>query len=142
MVSKRAVGGPEADRADTNEEFTVTPSSGNVFEDLGLPNAQERLAKAHLARQIATTIKRRHLTQLQAAGVLGISQPKVSDLVRGKLAGFSMDRLFKLLLALNYDVRISVTPTPQRTKTRPSLRVTSEVAVAGVAEEPPRPLRS
>jgi predicted XRE-type DNA-binding protein len=147
MVSKRAASAPESDHFDPdvfdiNEEITVTASSGNVFEDLGLPDAEERLAKAKLAHRITTTIERRHLTQQQAAGVLGISQPKISDLCRGKLSGFSMERLFKLLRALDYDVSISVIPTPQRTKTRPSLRVVSEVAASGLAEERPRPVRS
>ena len=113
-----------------------------MFDDLRLPNAQERLAKAQLARQIANAIARRHLTQAQAAAVLGVGQPKVWDLVRGKLSGFSMERLFKLLLALDYDVQISVTPTPPRTKTKPSLRVLSEVAASGLARKAPRPARA
>jgi predicted XRE-type DNA-binding protein len=146
MVDKRAVGAPESGRNDIEvedeDEITVTASSGNVFDDLGLPIAQERLAKAQLARQVANAIARRHLTQAQAAAVLGVGQPKVSDLVRGKLSGFSMERLFKLLLALDYDVQISVTPTPPRTKTKPSLRVMSEVAASGLAKEAPRPARA
>jgi len=75
-------------------------SGGNVFADLGLPNAEERLAKAELARQIDQIIKRKRLTQERAARILGISQPKVSALLRGRLAGFSMDRLLKLLITL------------------------------------------
>ena len=127
---------------ESDEEAVFTKSSGNVFEDLGFPDAEARLAKSELAYQIASTLTRRHLTQQQAAGVLGISQPKVSDLVRGKLAGFSMERLFKLLRALDYDVRISVTPTPPRTKSKPSLRVMSEGAASGLAKQAPRPARS
>lgn len=140
MGSKRAVVASESGHAE--EEISVSASSGNVFDDLGLPNAQERLAKANLARQIKNTIARRRLTQTQAAALMGISQPKVSDLVRGKLSGFSMDRLFKVLLALNYDVRISVTPTPQRTKTKPSLRVMAEVDAPGPGEDLPVSVRS
>jgi predicted XRE-type DNA-binding protein len=130
------------DAADADDGVTFTEGSGNVFEDLGLPDAQERLAKAKLAHQITTTLARRHLTQTQAAGVLGISQPKVSDLTRGKLSGFSMERLFKLLLSLDYDVRISLAPVPRRTKSRPSLRVRSEVAASGAAGARPKPVRS
>ncbi|MDQ3701405.1 MAG: helix-turn-helix domain-containing protein [Chloroflexota bacterium] len=133
MDGKRAVATPESGHAEG--EISVSASSGNVFEDLGLPKAQERPAKANLARQIKNIIAERHLTQSQAAGLMGISQPKVSDVVRGTLSGFSMDRLFKVLLALNYDVRILVTPTPQRTKTKPSLRVMPEVAAPGPVED-------
>ena len=66
-------------------------SSGNVFADLELPDAEERLAKAELAKQIEHIIKKKRLTQEQAAKILGINQPKVSALLRGKLAGFSVD---------------------------------------------------
>ncbi len=80
-----------------NEETEVYHGSGNVFADLGLPDAEERLAKAELAPQILNIIARRRLTQAQAAELLGIDQPKVSALTRGKLSGFSMERLFHFL---------------------------------------------
>jgi len=91
----------------------VTRSSGNVFADLGLPNAEERLLKAQLASQIARIIDRRDLTQSAAASLMGIDQPKVSNLLHGRLAGFSSDRLFTWLTALGQDVEILVT-TPAR----------------------------
>jgi predicted XRE-type DNA-binding protein len=93
-------------------ETTVHDSSGNVFEDLGLPDPEGRLAKAQLARVIRKVLKERGLTQVQAADVLGVKQPDVSDLVRGKLARFSMERLERFLNALDMDVRIQVAPKP------------------------------
>jgi predicted XRE-type DNA-binding protein len=70
-----------------------TVSSGNVFADLGLRNAEELLAKAELAQKITAIIERRRLTQAQAAEVLGVDQPKVSALKRGRLSSFSIERL-------------------------------------------------
>ena len=92
----------------------VTPSSGNVFADLGLPDAGVALAKADLAHCIAELIRQRKYTQTQAAEVLGLTQPKVSDLVRGSLNGFTVDRLLKLLNRLGQDVEIAVRPTPRK----------------------------
>lgn len=91
----------------------VVASSGNVFTDLGFSNANEMLAKAELARQIASIIAHRHLTQVDAARLLGTTQPKVSDLLRGKLAGFSLERLIRFLNALDRDVRIHVSAKPR-----------------------------
>jgi len=94
----------------------IIESSGNVFEDLGLPDAEERLAKAGLASQIADIIKRRKLTQTKAAKQLGINQPKISALLRGNLAGFSTDRLIKFLNLLGQDVDIIIKQSPQSQK--------------------------
>jgi predicted XRE-type DNA-binding protein len=88
----------------------VTPSSGNVFADLGVPDAGIALAKANLAHRICEVIAERKLTQAKAAVALGLTQPKVSDLVRGKLDGFSVDRLLKLLNRLGQEIEISVRP--------------------------------
>lgn len=85
-----------------------TPSSGNVFADLNLPHADDLLAKAELAAKIIAEVQRRRLTQSQAAAILGIDQPKVSALKQGKLTGFSIERLMRLLLKLGHDVEISV----------------------------------
>jgi predicted XRE-type DNA-binding protein len=92
------------------EEMQVYSGSGNVFADLGLPNADELLIKAELAHQISELISERNLTQMEAATLLGIDQPKVSALVRGKLSGFSTDRLFRFLNALGSNVEIRVMP--------------------------------
>jgi len=85
-----------------------TSSSGNVFADLNLPNADDLLAKAELAAKIIAEIQRRRLTQSQAAAVLGIDQPKVSALKQGKLSGFSIERLMRLLLSLGRSIEITV----------------------------------
>ena len=86
----------------------IIKSSGNVFADLGLPGAEERLLKARLAAEIARTIARRKLTQAAAADLMGIDQPKVSHLLHGRLAGFSTERLLIWLTALGQDVEIVV----------------------------------
>jgi len=106
----------------------VTESSGNVFADLGVENAEEALAKAKLARAISVIITRSHLTQTQAAAVLGVDQPKVSSLMRGRLAGFSIDRLLRFLVALDRDVEILIKAKPP-TRTRGRLDVVA-VSVA------------
>ncbi len=87
---------------------SIEESSGNVFADLGLKNPEELLAKAQLVQRIADIIAERKLTQARAARVLGIDQPKVSALLRGKLDGFSTDRLFRFLNALGRDVDIVI----------------------------------
>jgi predicted XRE-type DNA-binding protein len=94
----------------------VTSSSGNVFADLGLPNPEERLAKAELARQINNIIKERKLTQTAAAALLDIDQPKISALSTGKLTGFSLDRLFRFLNSLDQNITIKVTPRARSKK--------------------------
>jgi predicted XRE-type DNA-binding protein len=96
-----------------NGETEVYPSCGNVFADLGLPDAEDRLAKAMLSIQIHDIIKQRRLTQAQAAELLGIDQPKVSALIRGRLKGFSMERLFHFLNLLGRDIQIVVKPKPR-----------------------------
>ncbi len=93
-----------------------TKSSGNVFADLDLPDAEERLAKADLAIQIDHVIRKKRLTQEEAAKILGVSQPKISALLHGKLAGFSIDRLFKFLMALGQDIEIRIKSKPARTR--------------------------
>jgi len=103
-------------------DTTVHDSSGNIFEDMGMPNAEEVLAKAELARVIRKVLKERKLSQIQAAEILGLKQPDVSDLVRGKLARFSMERLERCLTALGMDVRIQVGPKPVD-KTRATVSV-------------------
>jgi predicted XRE-type DNA-binding protein len=93
-------------------ERDYTVSSGNVFADLGLPNPEEALAKAELANKITVLIQERGLTQLQAAKLLGVDQPKVSALVRGRLSGFSLERLMRFLLLLGQDIKITVQASP------------------------------
>jgi predicted XRE-type DNA-binding protein len=98
-------------------EIPVTPGSGNVFEDLGFDEPEEELAKAQLASHIRQIIKRRGLTQVAAASLMGIDQPKVSALLNGRLANFSSDRLMRLLTALGQDVEITVKAKPRNRAT-------------------------
>jgi predicted XRE-type DNA-binding protein len=98
------------------------PSSGNVFADLNLPQADDLLAKAELTSKIIAEIQQRRLTQSQAAAVLGIDQPKVSALKQGKLSGFSIERLMRFLLLLGRDIEIAVKDKP-RSRPKARLRV-------------------
>ena len=86
----------------------VKESSGNVFRDLGLPDPGDLLAKAELSRQLHEAIKRKGLTQMAAAKLLGLRQPDVSKLMAGRLPGFSTDRLMRSLTRLGRDVQITV----------------------------------
>ena len=89
----------------------ITASSGNVFADLGFPNADQELLKARLTLQIYRSIRGRKLTQAQAGEILGIKQPHVSNLMRGQSGAFSVERLMDFLTALGHDIDIAVTPS-------------------------------
>lgn len=84
--------------------------SGNVFKDLGIPNAEEHLVKAQLVFKIDTIMKDRGLKQAEAANLLGVKQPDVSKMLRGDFKQFSVERLLRFLVALNQDVEIVVRP--------------------------------
>ena|SRR5579871_720342 len=99
-----------------NKKKDFTISSGNIFADLGFADAEERMAKVNLAIQINVLIKRKKLTQKQAAELLGIDQPKISALFTGKLSGFSLERLFRFLTILGQDITINITPKPRSKK--------------------------
>ena len=88
----------------------ITESSGNVFADLGLPDAPDLLVKADLAIEIGRVLDERGLSQAQAAQALRTSQPRISDLRRGKLEGFTIDRLLRFLNALDQDVELAIQP--------------------------------
>jgi predicted XRE-type DNA-binding protein len=87
------------------------PSSGNVFADLGLAGASEHLIKAGLVVKIGRIVRQRHLTQADAAQLMGIDQPKVSAMLGGQFRGYSVERLMRFLVALGHDVEIVVRPT-------------------------------
>ena len=84
--------------------------SGNVFADLGIPDADELRTKVQLAVAIKREIEARGWSQVQAAEVLSINQPKVSALLRYRLDGFSVERLMNFLTALGHDVEIVIKP--------------------------------
>src|SRR5262245_59189574 len=96
---------------------SVTRGSGNVFADLGFPDAAERQAKLRLAYALNQVLEERKLAQADAAKVLGVTQPKVSALRHYKLAGFSVERLMNLLTALDQDVEIVIRRKPRSRKT-------------------------
>jgi predicted XRE-type DNA-binding protein len=88
----------------------MTASSGNVFADMGLPNAEELGTKVRLAASLNAILARRQMTQVEAARVLGVNQPKVSALKGYKLEGFSVERLMHFATALGQDVVIEIRP--------------------------------
>ena len=93
---------------------SVTPSSGNIFKDLGFVNPQEHSVKAQLAFQINRLIDSCGLKQKEAAALLGVDQPKISALSRGHLSPFSIERLFRYLAILNQDIEIIIKPHASR----------------------------
>ena len=90
-----------------NNEPIVESSSGNVFEDLGFPDAREMKIKSLIAMQIQRVINKRNLTQVEAATLMGIDQPKISAILNGKFRGFTIDRMLRFLEALNVEVTLS-----------------------------------
>lgn len=84
--------------------------SGNVFKDIGVPNAEEHLVKAELVFKIGAIMKSRGLKQVEAARLLGVRQPDISKMLRGEFRQFSVERLLRFLVALNQDVEIVVKP--------------------------------
>ena len=86
----------------------VTRGSGNVFRDLGLADADVLQAKADLVFKISAIIEKRKLSQVEAAQILGVTQPKISALLRGRLDGFSLERIMRFLAALDQSVEIKV----------------------------------
>jgi predicted XRE-type DNA-binding protein len=91
-----------------HNDNSISPSSGNVFADLGLPDADQRLAKARIAAVVGDIIARLGLSQMAAAERLGIAQPDVSNVIRGRLRGFSLERLLNFARALGNDIEIKV----------------------------------
>ena len=97
-----------------SERIAVYAGSGNVYADLGYPDADEMLVKAQLVSKIAEIIRQRGLTQVEAARVLGLTQPKVSAMLRGQFRGFSERRLIDCLPSLARDVQIAIKEAPRR----------------------------
>jgi predicted XRE-type DNA-binding protein len=105
--------------------ITAEPSSGNVFADIGVPDPDVALAKARVASMIYETIKARKLTQVNAAKLMGVDQPKVSEIVRGKVRGYTLDRLLGCLVRLGQPVELTfpaVTARPRRATTAKATR--------------------
>lgn len=98
--------------ADARIEF----GSSNVFADLGFKNAEEMLAKARLVSEMQKAIKGKKLTQTAAAEILGLTQPKLSILLKGQFHGYSTDRLIRFLRILGKDIDIFITAKPRNRK--------------------------
>jgi predicted XRE-type DNA-binding protein len=108
-------------------KMTVVEGSGNVFADLGLPDAKELHLKAELVRQLSGRIQALGLTQAETGKRLGLKQPDVSKLVHGRHTGFSTDRLLTLLNALAVDVEIVLHPKHKGPGKRGAVRVRQAV---------------
>jgi predicted XRE-type DNA-binding protein len=91
----------------------VEKGSGNVYTDLGYRDGESMLVKAQLAAKIAEILRRRSLTQAHAAEILGLTQPKISALLKGQFRGISEHRLLECLTRLGRDVHIVIKPTPR-----------------------------
>jgi predicted XRE-type DNA-binding protein len=94
----------------------IEKGSGNVYADLGMPDAEEMLVKAQLSTKIAEIIKLRKMTQTQAAQVLGMPQPKLSNMLRGRFRGISEAKMLECLTRLGRDVQIVVKPSSKARK--------------------------
>ena len=101
----------------------VIPSSGNVFADLGLSNADERKTKVRLAVAINQIVEQSRLSQAAAAQRLRVNQPKISALANYRLEGFSVERLMNFLNALGRDVEIVI--RRPRSRRAPGIHVTA-----------------
>jgi predicted XRE-type DNA-binding protein len=99
-----------------SKRTTATPlgrlGSGNVFADLGLPNPEEELLKAKLVSKIAEVIEKREITQVRAGEIMGLPQPKVSELCNGRTETYSVERLYRFLTRLGVGVSIVLEDQP------------------------------
>jgi predicted XRE-type DNA-binding protein len=107
----------------TTKDIDYEVSTGNVYADLGFADSAEMLAKARIVAQIGHIIQARKLTQVQAAELLGIDQPKVSALLRGHFKGYSQERLIGFLTKLGMDVEIVVRPRAKKRQSEGAVSV-------------------
>ena len=91
-----------------SDNRSITRSSGNVFADAGLPDADTQLVKAQLVSRIDAIIRERGLNQREAARILDVAQPDLSNILRGRFRGYSVERLMRMLTAFDCDVSIVV----------------------------------
>lgn len=96
------------------QDIVIQDGSTNVYTDLGYPDDKDMLIKAGLAHEIAQIIRSRHLTQQRAADLLGMTQPKLSNMLRGRFRGISQAKMIDCLNRLGRDVDIVVRKSPQR----------------------------
>jgi predicted XRE-type DNA-binding protein len=98
-------------KARMTNQIPVRGGSGNVYADLGYPNSEDMIFKARLVAKIAAIIRQRDITQEEAGKLLGLTQPKISKLLKGQFRGISERRLLRCLTRLGRDVEIVVKPT-------------------------------
>jgi predicted XRE-type DNA-binding protein len=92
------------------DKIEAYESSGNIFADLELPDAEDRLLKSNIVVELHRLIKERGLTQVAAARQLGITQPDLSNILRGRFQGYSAERLMKMLTVFEQDIEIVMKP--------------------------------
>jgi predicted XRE-type DNA-binding protein len=107
-MSSTSASGDSASQKRSRVNVDVTMSSGNIFADIGLPNAEELLFKADLVTAISAVIQRRRLSQSSVAKIVRIDQPKVIALLSGDTRGFSASRLIRILSRLGQNIEIRV----------------------------------
>ncbi len=106
-----------------SDKIPIHTGSANVFADLGFENAEEMRLRADLVHQLREIIRRRRLTQVAAAKLLGIRQPDLSALLHGRLTKYSLERLLKFMTILDRDVEIVVKAKPRSRPARMTLAV-------------------
>jgi predicted XRE-type DNA-binding protein len=97
----------------TKRKIKAYEGSGNVFADLGLPNAEERKLKSSIVIELHRLVKKSGLTQVKAAKRIGISQPDLSNLLRGDFEDYSAERLMKMLTVFEQDIEIVMRRHPK-----------------------------
>jgi len=112
-MGQRAMVKARSERITYSGGEKVIRGSGNVYADLGLPNAHDLLARAQLLDTIRSVVAERKLTQTKVASLTGVRQPKISVLLGGDTRGFTAERLMRMLNALGQDVEIRVHPAPK-----------------------------
>ena len=118
----------EAHAKGNSMEEQVIEGTGNVYTDLGIPDSETMLVKAHLATAIADSIASQKLTQSQAAEILGMTQPKLSNLLNGRFRGISEAKMMECLTRLGRDVRIVIGQKQPRRKKPGRIEVLQEVS--------------
>jgi len=101
----------------------ATVSKGNVFADIGVPNAREHYLKSNLVAEIQKIVKSRKLTQTQAAEMMGITQPEVSRMFRGRFREYSVHRLINFLTMFDRDIEIIIRPHEKKRRSRGEVTV-------------------
>jgi predicted XRE-type DNA-binding protein len=118
-------------------DIKVEIGSGNVYADLGFSNPEEMLAKAQLVSEMQKIIKKKKFTQAEAAKILGLTQPKLSVLLKGQFKGYSTDRLIRFLRILGQDIDIFVTPKLGKRKAHLHVYSSSEKPSFAIAAKSP-----